>query len=507
MLIDIQDLFSDDVSPHWASDVKDWGEWVALYRRYARGEHNVYLNADMKRMLNMVGKKIQSFSADYTDMVIRMMSERLVVERVEAVAESNNPTQPPSVSPLDPPQSPHSVGGSQSETEENIVDVAQAWVDRLLKRNRFDALQMDVHEATVRDGDAFVIVDFDDDKQYARFHFNEAYDGDVGVVPIYSRSNPHEMLAAVKVIYTGEHEKKAYVYTSDEVVEYITDGEGQGFTLQKKSKWMGKLPVVHFSNRRRLGQGHGISELHKMIPTQDVLNRLLVSMTMASEFTAFQTFFSKGFEVAGGVSPGMVITYNPNNKQDSQFADFKAIPPAMMTPFIEQMNKIIDLIAEITQTPIASVLGTNPSGEALKQRESGLLTKIRGAHVKFGNAWEDLLAIAHSVETFYKRSNKPPAIEMFDCKWKDASVRSDLEVTTIAGQVFDKLQDMPAYLEMVSDVTGWDEPKRQEILERVKSRDVSVMAGFDNSFGGSVAAEFASAMNGVVGLASAPSKI
>ena len=486
VLDSIANLFEGQVDPHFAEQMTDWGERVLLYRQYVRGEHDVYLTNTMRRMLNLKGRKFETFSADYTDMVVRMMSERLVVERIEAIVDNPNS---PIVSP----------SNGDGDIEDDGDDRAQEWVDDLLKKNRFDALQMDVHEATARDGDVFVIVDFDEAMNCARLNLNLAWDGDVGVIPIYSRSNPREMMAAVKVMYVDAEIKRATVYYADRVEVYETDGSGSAFQPAGDSvPWMpGVLPVIHFSNRRRSGRSTGISELAKMIALQDILNRTLVSMVMTSEFSAFPVLFAKGFKPPAQVAPGDVIYYNESDPTKLQYAEFTKIDGSSLSGYIEQINKLIDLISEVTQTPIASVLGTNPSGEALKQRESGLLTKIRGAHVKLGNAWEDVLKVAHGVEMAYKAKNKPPMILMFDTQWKDASIRSDLDVITQAGMVFDRVQSMPLYLEMVSDVTGWDETKRQEILQAQAEQTAATMGNFSNLLGSNPNNEFGLMMNGV----------
>ena len=127
----------------------------------------------MRKMLNVTGDKYQTFSADYCDMVVRMMADRLVVDRIEVVV---NPTRAvPRTAPTgddDVVDGDTIVGDGTGDDDKD-----QQWVDYTLKKNRFDALQMDVHEATLRDGDCFIIVDFDEKKQCARLNFNEAFDG------------------------------------------------------------------------------------------------------------------------------------------------------------------------------------------------------------------------------------------------------------------------------------------------------------------------------------------
>ena len=478
MLTEIQKLFEDEVSAEWSSEMQAWGEKVALYRKYLLGEHEVYLTETQQKMLNVTGKKHATFSADYTDMVVRMFGERLVVEQITAI----------------PPQKTDNAGDVPTDEDED--DPAQEWVDRLLKKNRFDALQADTHETAPGEGDAFVIVDFDKERQCARMNYNEAFDGDVGVIPIYSRRDSSKMLAAAKVFYIGREKKQVNIYYADRIEKYQSDETGMSLTqMGPPEKWLGGFPVYQFANRKKRGRSTGISELQKMISLQDILNRVLVSMTMASEFSGFQVLFALGFEPPAQVLPGDVIYYKGVASEDRENVDLKALTQGTLTAYIEQINKLIDLIADITQTPIASVLGSSPSGEALKQRETWLLTKIRGAHIKFGNVWEDVLMACHRVEMAYKATGKPPAIEMFDCVWRDASVRADGDVIQQAGMVFDKVQNKELYLEMVSAVTGWDALKIREILDAEARLSAERMAGL-NLFGN--VGDFSQSLNGVV---------
>ena len=487
MLTDIQKIFGGMVSSRWAETMMDWGERVKIYRDYVEGKHRVYLTDKQRRMLNVTGKKFETFSADYTDLVVTMMAERLVVDRVEGIAP---------VSDMQNGRTTNADAQLHVPTDDE-VDPLQAWIDELLVDNRFDGLQMDVHQTSVRDGDSFVIVDFDVENDRARFNFNQGWDGDVGVLPIYMRSDTTKLLAAVKIFYVDKDKKQATVYYKDKIVKYETDEKGIGFhQIGAEEQWLGGcVPVVQFSNRRRSGSSLGVSALQKVISLQDILNRSLTDMSMTSVMSAFQILLAKGFTPGSDITPGAIITALNENPQILSAIDLKAIQQAALTEYIGQINKIIDMIAEVTQTPIASTMGGgNQSGEALKQRESGLLTKVQGAQVKLGNAWEDLLMVAHQVEMAYA-VHKPPPMKRFDCKWKDASVRNNTEVTAIADSVFRNLQNKPLYLEMMSEVTGWDEAKREQIMADDANLMAETLGGFGNLLG--TAGEFGLRLNGV----------
>jgi len=510
-----EQLFKDYVAVDWAQEIDLWGRRIALYRQYTKGQQRTYLTETMKRMLNLKSDVLEHFSIDYTKKVARKKSERLVVKQIEASETIPTPSPsamqiPPSVPPAT--QTPPSVPPA---TQGEVINAGQMWVDDRLKLNRFDALQIKVHKAESRDGDVFVMVAFDETTMTSRMYYERAYDGDVGMIPVYDRADPDELYAAIKIFYTGKETKQINVYYADHIDKYTMDINGGDLTVVETGiPWIDPVsqkplgvPVVHFAAEREDGDNVGQSELLKIINLQDMLNRVSVSMVMSCELTGFLLLFAKGFVPPPTIAPGDIITANADGDPSLlQYVDLSSINPGDPQSFIKVLERLVDFIGDISDTPVSGQLGSDSSsGEALKERDKGLLAKVRNAQVILGNSWEDVMSLMHRVESAFA-TKKPPMIDLFNCHWQDAQVRNDLETFQEANMVYDKLEDKTLYLDMIGDVIDLDASKRQTILDRSQAQANQVLAGL-NLPGVGNALNFGANLNGVPGAVAAPSKI
>lgn len=448
MLSAIQEKLGDLVKSTWADDMDSWGNLVALYRDYYDGNHRAKLTTEMRQMLRIDDATTEQFNANYCEMVVNTMAERLVVT---GIAGDN--------------------------------DQATAWCETLLADNRFDGLQVDIHEATIRDGDTFLMAAFDNDKKQVTLAHELAWDNDCGMLVVYDRWLKN-ILVAIKVWYEGDNRFVNFYYADRvEKYDYRTFEERQADgTMQTVSKLVMQgdepadwtmnsgeaigVPVIHFKNRGRSRRSRGISEQACAVPLQDALNRTLVSMVMTAELTAFGLRKAKGFVPEQDVAPGKWIYFGTEQNIDP--AILSAMDASMMdqgeiSPFIEQAGFIIDQIGTISRTPLPATMGGDTqSGEALKQRETGLLSKIGRFHTKVGNTWEDAVALAHQVAEAFS-TNPPPASGSWSCKWKDAQVRNNTETIQNALAVKDLVGEKEV-LRLVAAVFGYTEDQIERIL-------------------------------------------
>jgi hypothetical protein len=419
---------------NWEDTVTDWGERIALYRQYVDGEHRADMTSEMRDLLRIRDTVTQQFNANYADMVVSTMADRLEVTAI--------------------------TGDDDAVTEQMA-----GW----LAANRFDALQIDVHDAALGDGDTFVMVDYDNDAQRPGLYHEPAWDGETGVIPIYDRMQKR-MLAAVKVWYEDDEENSRYnVYYPDRVEKY---DERNG--LIETVAWTDKagealgVPLVHFRNRQRAQYrkkaiAMGRSELRNVIPLQDSLNRTLVSMVMTAELMGFPIRWARGFKPPSAIAPGMFITIGGDGLDKDQIADVGVMEQAEIMPFIDQARFCIDQIGTVSQTPLPQHMGgDSASGEALKQRETGLLGKVRRTHVKFGNAWEDVAALALRLAGAFA-TVAPAGSEAWSCEWRRPEMRSDAEVIANAVAVRDDVGETE-FLRMIAPVFDWNGAKVDRIL-------------------------------------------
>lgn len=434
----IQTKLGELVQTDWAGEVQAWGELVDLYRKYADGQHRAKLTTEMRQMLRLDDVRLDQFNANYCDLVVSTMADRLNVSSITA-----------------------------------DTDQGTEWAEALLKANRYDALMMDVHEAAIRDGDTFIMIAFNNETQTPVLVHELAFDGTEGIIPVYDITRT-KLVAAVKV-WTWNNVDRFNIYYPDRVEKYsasVTMMDGKvlpvvtEFDLPAPWKTVNGQPVgvplIHFKNRARSRMKTGISELAAAVPMQDALNRTVVSMVMTAELSAFPIRVAMGFQPPANLSPGMWVTIAGPIEKD-QVVQADTMKQAELTPFINQSMFLIEQIGTVTRTPLPAFMGgDSSSGEALKQREIGLLAKVEKAQVKFGNAWEDMLMLAHRVQQAFGRQ-QPPAVERFDTRWKDAQVRNDTALIANAVAVADRIGDA-WFIKTIAPVFGWSETDIQQIL-------------------------------------------
>lgn len=447
------------VRDEWLTETDDWGDRVKLFRDYYDGNHRSKLTGNMKRMLRISGDAHDQFNENYCGLVVDTYADRLLVERVQG---------------------------------DN--DDASMWAYELLERNRWDGLQMDIHEATARDGDTFVLLEYDSDRDRVMFSHEPCWDGETGMIVVYDRRLKN-IEVAVKVWYEGlDDARRVNFYYPDRVEKYVADESGYGMQPYTDdstdergvAEWLpGVVPVVHYRNRQRTMTQYGISELASVVPLQDALNRGLMSMVMTAELTAFLIRVAKGFEPPAEVSPGMWITIGAEGLTNDMVADAFTLEPGGIVPFIDQANHLIEQIATISRTPLPTTLGgDSASGEALKQRESGLLAKVRKAQVKLGNSHEDLIRLAVLLHDTFAPTRAPDSD--WRCVWKDAQVRNEAQMIANALAVRDIVGDREV-LRLIGEVYGYGMEKQDEIIKEKQTASLNAMTalagslpGFDN---------------------------
>lgn len=392
----------------WADDVILRGKFVKLYREYYAGEHRLKMTAEMRTMMQIDDEMFDRYNANYCEMVVDKLADRLLVQSVNGDA-----------------------------------DEASTWAGDVLADNRGDGLQIDVHEAVLCDGETFVMCEYDDDLAQSVIAHEPVWDGTVGIMPVYDRK---ELVAAAKVFLRGD-DKFATLYYAGETVRYKVDGEALELIGREDTVRNGQepgLPLVAFQNRGR----HSV--LVNVVPLQDSLNRALASMVMTGEMSAFTVMFARGWKPPAKVAPGMIYHQmvtgddgNPYVSTDPAKAgavaslnasyDLKRIEAGNLGEYINQGDWLIERISDVTSVPVPSAVGgsSTSSGEALKQRESGLVAKAQRLQIVLGNAWEDVMALVHRQQELFA-SSMPPAVLRWSARWMPAEVRSDAELRETA---------------------------------------------------------------------------
>lgn len=460
----------------WRIEQEVIAEKTLKAREYADGDHAMKLTPEMREMLRLPpDAEGAPFAVNHCGNIVATPADRLEVTSLDA-----------------------------SKPE------GSAWIQEMLDSNRFDQLQIDLHEAAITDGNTFVLAEFDSELGEVVLTHEQAYDGIEGVIVVYS-SNKRKPAAAIKVWQETLTDKdkvtnisRVNVYWPNRVEKYLVKGGAvekyQAMDKPWPEPWVdstGKpigVPVIHFRNDGKRYSAYGVSVLEPVIPIQDILNRTLMSMTMTAELTAFPIRYFIGFKPPAAITPGMAIhvsmgvdpktglpaTPTPEQVEWLKSIKIGSLPQGDLSQYLGQAQFLIDQMYMVSRIPMTKKDSANTSGEALKQLEAGLLGRLRRLHVSLGNGWEDAVALAHRIQTVF--GAKPPEIGRVKCQWKPAEIRNDTLVVDNALKIGDRI-DERTLLEEVAKVYGWDAEKIDDILRSKRGDAASRLA----SLGGGIA--------------------
>lgn len=481
---------------------------VARFRRYADGDHDNRMTVEQKRLLNI--KSSDEDSAEFNDNLCAVILDT-PLDRIQLLGV--NASNPKAKKPATPAPPPMPVPGSAAPApqpppmpEAEDISPEQEWVTDLLERNRIDKLQVDVHEATLRDGNTFLMVYPDEKTRLPCFSHETAYDGSYGMVVIYKAITEETPLLAIKVwsitsltvadtvrvnVYYADRIERYSGQTANGLTAYTEDGDGSvvGWVTPEGERlaypvipWVMPdkqpigVPVVHFRNRGSSADNFGLSELENVLPLQDAANVVLTSVVATALLMGFPIRAAIGFQAPATVVPGQVLSINAKDAtgklvMTKDVADYLGAvrldqyPAADLTQLIGVAQYLKNEMFAVTNTPTDDV-AADASGEARKQSEVKLIGKVQRFETRNGNAWENAARMAARVQQAFTADAPPITDETtLTAQWETAEVRDDKAFAAMmladytAGVI-----DQRTYLESVADARDWDEDKINRII-------------------------------------------
>ena len=275
-------------------------------------------------------------------------------------------------------------------------------------RRRMPFRSGEVHKEALKTGDAYVIV-------------WPAGDGSAGIYPQrssaiaveYDEEEPGRVLSAAKMWTTAAQRTRLNVFFADRVEKYETGkrnernppdaGAFTPFTSEGPSvveNPYGVVPVFHFANNADIGAG-GLSELEPAIPIQNAMNKSVLDMLVAMEFSAFRQRWAAGIEIEYDTEGNAVAPFKTgidhlwiSENAEARFGDFAA---ADLEQFLKVKDSFRADIASTTGTPLYYLLPQLrgfPSGESFRKAETRFIAKVRSRQEAFGNVWADIMQFA-----------------------------------------------------------------------------------------------------------------
>lgn len=278
-------------------------------------------------------------------------------------------------------------------------------LDEWWTSGRMDALQNQVHRAAVRDGDTYLLIEWDNDAGRPVFSHEPAYDGVEGVKVHYLSNLRREMTMASKRwaeqwfddLGRVQTVQRLNLYLPDRIERYADTGRGWEAYQADGAPWpipwpIGRIPVVHFRWKDD-GGNWGESELEPLIPLQMALNKSALDALETADKTGAQLLTLTGAvwpDTAPTVRAGDVLSVSAAE------ASWGNVPAGDLSQLREEVTAWIVRMAQIAHIPLQyfQVTGQIASAATQQADDSQLVAKVASEAVALGNAWEDAMYIA-----------------------------------------------------------------------------------------------------------------
>jgi len=378
-----------------AEEDQDRQESYRAYREYYDGDHDTQPTERQRRYLQI--KIGEEFNCNLCPIVVDALAERLTVTGFEA--------------------------GGQG---------ALLW--EWWEANGTDKIQNQVHTAAGRDGDGYLLVDWDNENARPGFTFELAYDGTEGVKLHYDSEHRQKPLFATKRwrIKQGPEAgevRRLNLYYPDHFEKYESRGQGEEsqWTRLPDEPWTAKdgsplgVPLIHWRNRGQ-GYNYGQSELKSVIPLQNALNKSILDLLAAADVTGFRLFTMVGDDPSAlTIVPGSwVFSMNPE-------VEIGAIEGANLDSLIKVKDSFAIDIGRVSRTPLSyfQISGHRPAEGTLKAEEAPLVGKAKDRMVPFGESWVDAIKMARRLWNAFGTGAQLSEDQIIETIWKDPESRNE----------------------------------------------------------------------------------
>jgi len=387
---------------------------VAVLEDYYEGRHRFGLaTEEYKRVF---GKVLGPVSDAWMSLVVRASAERLKVEGFR-------------------------IGEGQ------ILDAdREAW--SIWQWNNLDEDSALLHTEAIKLGEAYLLVWQDAGDRYPRITVEHPAQMIVARSPVDRRT----VAAALKYWLALDGAPVANLYLPDRIVRLVWDAKRGGWRPRgggaETPNPVGVVPVVPVTNDPhsmpcyppsallepphsvpgRCAVGLGRSDLADVIGTQDVIDKLLRDLIVASELGAHRQLWMTGVDPdtdENGKAVPIEVGAGRNIAIPSESAKVGNLDATDLSNYTGVLEQRIQSLASRASIPVHYLLGGQgnfPSGESLRSAETGLVAKIRAKQVSFGGAYERAMRLAFA----WMGDPRKDAIRA-EVDWKDPEYRTESE--------------------------------------------------------------------------------
>jgi hypothetical protein len=452
---------------------------IKALREYYDGEHRVMLTDRQKEYLGpLVADDSFTFCHNLMRPVVDTMAERLSVIGFDV---------------------------GEPDSEHPVSETLWGWWEE----NQLDAQEAEVYTAALRDGVAYIMVDYDNEEQRPRFTIHHADDGEAGIVMHFDPGNRNKVLFASRYWWVYDPLKPSQkavarktMYFPNAIYKYVRHNE-QWTQVQDEGDPSWPLPWVD-GDDKPLGvavvpfRTPGGSRIAQLIGLQNALNKSWLDLIAAADASGFPILafeYPDGAPVGDGdanISGDDELLIAPGRAIDVDRGRANRIAPGDLAPLREMIWTTVDAISGITRTPQSFLRpqgGSDmASGESLKQLESGLVAQASRAQRVFGQAWAEVMKLALKVNATFGNGAQPKVPDAkIMTKWESAETRNELHNAQV-GQIW-KALGLPD--EPIWSLQGFTPAEIADFANATSARRVSEIAAVASAMGAQQAANAA----------------
>lgn len=365
------------------SEVEDQLQRDILFaRKYHAGEQMTQLTDRIRQFLPSVTEGKKEFRLNICRVIVSAMTDRMRVVGFDSV-------------------------------DKNKI----AWAAEVWDENKGPVVELDLYETIFRDGEAFVVIDSDQETGTIFWHVNQRFtsldvggDG-TGCRAYYENDDPNQRLVAITKEWTnldgrGRTNRFRNIYYPDKILKQKHNGNR--WVTYDDVNWVdaeGKplgIAAVHFYNK-------GFKrEAEDAYTPQDAINKTFLDLLASSDLAAFRIFVALGWiPTTDGkapeedmsnwmpIEPGRLIgTDKPRSE-----VDLKVVEGGDFTSIMNLVQQNIMWASMVTNTPVSRFIATKliASDETLKQQEEPLVAKIEGAKTLIAYSWRKVFELTEKI--------------------------------------------------------------------------------------------------------------
>lgn len=263
--------------------------------------------------------------------------------------------------------------------------------------------------------------------------------------------------------------------------------EGQWVEVDRDPHGLGRVPIVAFLNRRRLGSWAGVSEMADVIPFVDAGARALTDLQLAVETHSVPPRYILGADKKDFVDkdgkpiPAWEAYFNSFMTYAKENAKIGQLEATDLSNFHSTVNHYAQQVAGLTGLPVY-YFGQHtiqpPTEQSLTASESRLIENVESKNTEDGDGWGWVMGLWHRFKTGEWIEGSRIKAEYFNPATPTVSQTADAATKLYAnGQG-------AISRESVWDELGWSEGRKDRERDRFARESREALYSLEQDLGG-----------------------